>query len=177
MGEDQNQNQQKQKGGNNNGPKMGITLGTAVSSVNNPQLGETIRGAVADGLGFTVGAIATGIFSFCINKIIKRIKPSASVTPVFPTPEDRAAAGPNARELMGQLHQLRNTNKDEAARIVESVGKALGMSFQDSTNQAPTVPSVEQTNPTPTPAVSQEATSSTAEQPKKESNKKASATK
>ena len=91
MADDNNQqNQQKQKGGNQNGPKMGITLGTYVTATNNPNLGETIRGAVADGLGFTAGAIATGVFSFFINKLIKKFKPAATTPALFPTAEDRA---------------------------------------------------------------------------------------
>lgn len=128
MADDNNQqNQQKQKGGNQNGSRMGITLGTSVSAVNNPNLGETIRGAVADGLGFTAGAIATGVFSYFINKLIRKFKPSANVPALFPTAEDRAAMGPNPRELMTQLHQLRSSNKEEAQRIVESVGRAMGL--------------------------------------------------
>lgn len=154
MADDNNQqNQQKQKGGNQQGPKMGITLGTSVTAVNNPNLGETIRGAVADGLGFTAGAIATGVFSYFINKIIKKFKPSATTPALFPTAEDRAAQGPNARELMGQLHQLRNTNRDDAVRIVESVGRALGMQVgQQNADPAPSQPSSAPVAPTPEPA-------------------------
>lgn len=164
MADDNNQqNQQKQKGGNQQGPKMGITLGTYVTATNNPNLGETIRGAVADGLGFTAGAIATGVFSFFINKLIKKFKPAATTPALFPTAEDRAAAGPNARELMGQLHQLRNTNRDDAVRIVESVGRALGMSIDVPT----AVPA-----PTPTPAPVVE--TSTAPEPVKEQPQKTS---
>lgn len=169
MADDNNNNgQQRQKGGNQQGPKMGITLGTAVSAVNNPNLGETIRGAVADGLGFTAGAIATGVFSFFINKLIKKFKPAASTPALFPTPEDRAAQGPNARELMGQLHQLRGTNRDEAARIVESVGKALGMAIGQ---QVASTPAVEEPKPAPVQEPKPEPTPTPAPAPVEPANK------
>lgn len=120
----QQQNQQKQKGGNQQGAKAGITLGTSVSAVGNSNLGETIRGALADSFGYMMGAISTGVAAHFMNRVITRFKPTANTPEVFPAKSE----GPTARELMGQMHNLARTNPDEAQRILASVGSRFQQS-------------------------------------------------
>ena len=82
MADEQQQNQQKQKGGNT--PKAGLTMTTAVSAVNNPSLGETIRGSVCDAFGYMIGAIFTGIASWGLNAMISKVKPGTKTPALFP---------------------------------------------------------------------------------------------
>lgn len=155
--ENQNQNQNKQKGGN--APKNGLSMGTAVSASNNFNLGETIRGAVADSFGFMMGAIFTGIASWGLNVIISKVKPTAKTPALFPA-EGSAPSAPTSRELMGQMHQLAKSDPEGAKRILDSVGSRFNKNDEDRT--APAVPAVptkelapvapKQDVPTPTPA-------------------------
>ena len=119
MADDQQQNQQKQKGGN--APKAGLTMTTAVSAVNNPSLGETIRGSVCDAFGYMIGAIFTGIASWGLNVMISKVKPGTKTPALFPE-AGSAPSAPTSRELMGQMHQLAKTDPEGAKRILESVG-------------------------------------------------------
>lgn len=119
MADEQQQNQQKQKGGN--APKAGLTMTTAVSAVNNPSLGETIRGSVCDAFGYMIGAIFTGIASWGLNQIITKVKPGTKTPDLFPD-SNSAPSAPTSRELMGQMHQLAKTDPEGAKRILESVG-------------------------------------------------------
>lgn len=135
--ENQNQNQNKQKGGN--APKNGLSMGTAVSASNNFNLGETIRGAVADSFGFMMGAIFTGIASWGLNVIITKVKPSAKTPALFPA-EGSASSAPTSRELMGQMHQLAKSDPEGAKRILDSVGSRFTKPDEERT--APAVPSV-----------------------------------
>ena len=118
MADEQQQNQQKQKGGN--APKAGLTMTTAVSAVNNPTLGETIRGSICDAFGYMVGAVFTGIASWGLNIMIAKVKPSAKTPALFPD-SNPAPSAPTSRELMGQMHQLAKTDPEGAKRILESV--------------------------------------------------------
>ena len=117
MAEDQNQNQNKQNGG---APKSGLTMTTAVSAVNNPSLGETIRGSVCDSFGYMVGAIFTGVASWGLNKMISKFKPGTKTPDLFP--DGAVASGPSDKELMGLMHNLARTNPEQAKRILDSVG-------------------------------------------------------
>lgn len=154
MADEQNQNQQKQKGGN--APKNGISMGTAVSASNNFNLGETIRGAVADSFGFMMGAIFTGIASWGLNQIIAKVKPGTKTPALFPG-EGSAPSTPGSRELMGMMHQLAKSDPDGAKRILDSVGSRFNKNDEDRT--APAIPTKElapmapkQDVPTPAPA-------------------------
>lgn len=118
MADEQQQNQQKQKGGN--APKAGLTMTTAVSAVNNPSLGETIRGSVCDAFGYMIGAVFTGIASWGLNAMIAKFKPGAKTPALFPE-AGSAPSAPTSRELMGQMHQLAKTDPEGAKRILESV--------------------------------------------------------
>lgn len=113
----QNQDNNKQKGGNQQ-RAQGISLGTSYSAVNNSNLGETIRGALADSFGYMMGAIFTGVASYGLNKIISKIKPTAYTPEVFPAKSE----GPTPRDIMNQMHNLARTNPEEAQRILASVG-------------------------------------------------------
>lgn len=119
MADEQQQNQQKQKGGNT--PKAGLTMTTAVSAVNNPSLGETIRGSVCDAFGYMIGAIFTGVASWGLNVMISKFKPGTKTPALFPE-AGSAPSAPTSRELMGQMHQLAKTDPEGAKRILESVG-------------------------------------------------------
>ena len=119
MADEQQQNQQKQKGGN--APKAGLTMTTAVSAVNNPSLGETIRGSVCDAFGYMIGAIFTGVASWGLNVMISKFKPGTKTPALFPE-AGSAPSAPTSRELMGQMHQLAKTDPEGAKRILESVG-------------------------------------------------------
>ena len=119
MADEQQQNQQKQKG--NNAPKAGLTMTTAVSAVNNPSLGETIRGSVCDAFGYMIGAVFTGIASWGLNAMIAKFKPSAKTPALFPD-ANSAPATPSGRELMGLMHNLAKSDPDQAKKILESVG-------------------------------------------------------
>lgn len=119
MADEQQQNQQKQKGGNT--PKAGLTMTTAVSAVNNPSLGETIRGSVCDAFGYMIGAIFTGVASWGLNVMISKFKPGTKTPALFPE-AGPAPSAPTSRELMGQMHQLAKTDPEGAKRILESVG-------------------------------------------------------
>ena len=119
MADEQQQNQQKQKGGN--APKAGLTMTTAVSAVNNPSLGETIRGSVCDAFGYMIGAIFTGVASWGLNAMISKVKPGTKTPALFPE-AGSAPSAPTSRELMGQMHQLAKTDPEGAKRILESVG-------------------------------------------------------
>ena len=160
MADEQNQNQQKQKGGN--APKNGISMGTAVSASNNFNLGETIRGAVADSFGFMMGAIFTGIASWGLNQIIAKVKPGTKTPALFPG-EGSAPSAPTSRELMGQMHQLAKTDPEGVKRILDSVGSRFNKNDDDRPS-VPAVPTKElapvapkQDVPTPTPAPVQDA--------------------
>lgn len=118
MADEQQQNQQKQKGGN--APKAGLTMTTAVSAVNNPSLGETIRGSVCDAFGYMIGAIFTGVASWGLNVMISKFKPGTKTPALFPE-AGSAPSAPTSRELMGQMHQLVKTDPEGAKRIIESV--------------------------------------------------------
>ena len=119
MADEQQQNQQKQKGGN--APKAGLTMTTAVSAVNNPSLGETIRGSVCDAFGYMIGAVFTGIASWGLNAMIAKFKPSAKTPALFPDASS-APSTPSGRELMGLMHNLAKSDPDQAKKILESVG-------------------------------------------------------
>ena len=117
--EQQQQNQQKQKG--NNAPKSGLTMTTAVSAVNNPTLGETIRGSVCDAFGYMIGAIFTGIASWGLNSMIAKFKPGTKTPALFPDASSSPST-PSGRELMGLMHNLAKSDPDQAKKILESVG-------------------------------------------------------
>lgn len=119
MADEQQQNQQKQKGGN--APKAGLTMTTAVSAVNNPTLGETIRGSVCDAFGYMIGAIFTGIASWGLNSVIARFKPGTKTPALFPDASSSPST-PSGRELMGLMHNLAKSDPDQAKKILESVG-------------------------------------------------------
>ena len=154
MADEQQQNQQKQKGGN--APKGGLTMTTSVSAVNNTSLGETIRGSVCDSFGYMIGAIFTGVASWGLNRIIARFKPSAKTPPLFQ--EGTASAGPSDKELMGLMHNLARTNPEQAKRILDSVGSRFTPKEEP---QVPALP-LKELAPTapkqdvPAPSVSQE---------------------
>ena len=150
MSEDQNQqNQGKQKGGGNQA-KNGVTLSSNFSSMGNSSLGDTLKGAVTDGIGYIFGAIGTGFAAWMLNKIITKVKPSVKPAPLFPTAEDKAAAGPTANELMGQMHNLRKSDPASAERIVKSIQAAMGMNQQPEQPALPEPVKVEQPKPEPT---------------------------
>ena len=156
--EQQQQNQQKQKGGN--APKGGLTMTTSVSAVNNTSLGETIRGSVCDSFGYMIGAIFTGVASWGLNRIISRFKPGAKTPPLFQ--EGTASSAPTSRELMGQMHQLVKTDPEGAKRIFESLSGRFNKPEQvlpDINVPALPVKELAPTAPTqdvPAPSVSQE---------------------
>lgn len=137
MADEQQQNQQKQKGGNT--PKAGLTMTTAVSAVNNPTLGETIRGSVCDAFGYMVGAIFTGIASWGLNVMISKFKPGTKTPALFPE-TGSAPSAPTSRELMGQMHQLAKSDPEGAKRILESVGSRFPK--PDEERPEPSVPAL-----------------------------------
>lgn len=156
MADEQQQNQQKQKGGN--APKAGLTMTTAVSAVNNPSLGETIRGSVCDAFGYMIGAIFTGIASWGLNQIITKVKPGTKTPSLFPE-AGSAPTGPSDKELMGLMHNLARTNPDQAKRILDSVGSRFNKHEAEEQPQVPALPVKEIAPvapaaevPTPTPA-------------------------
>ena len=171
MADEQQQNQQKQKGGN--APKAGLTMTTAVSAVNNPSLGETIRGSVCDAFGYMIGAIFTGIASWGLNVMISKVKPGTKTPALFPE-AGAAPSAPTSRELMGQMHQLAKTDPEGAKRILESVSGRFNKPEQvlpdinvpalPVKDIAPVAP--KQDIPTPAPAPAPEAEQPKSKQPK-----------
>ena len=151
----QNQDQNKQKGGNQQA-KQGISLGTSYSAVNNSNLGETIRGALCDSFGYMMGAIFTGVASYGLNKIISKFKPNAYTPDVFPAKSE----GPTPRDIMNQMHNLARTNPEEAQRILASVGSRFQNQNTAPVNNPPAVnppkemvpAAPKQDVPAPTPA-------------------------
>lgn len=150
----QNQDQNKQKGGNQQA-KQGISLGTSYTAVNNSNLGETIRGALCDSFGYMMGAIFTGVASYGLNKIISKFKPNAYTPDVFPAKSE----GPTPRDIMNQMHNLARTNPEEAQRILASVGSRFQNQNPAPVNNHPAVTppkemvpaAPKQDIPTPTP--------------------------
>lgn len=141
MADEQQQNQQKQKG--NNAPKAGLTMTTAVSAVNNPSLGETIRGSVCDAFGYMIGAVFTGIASWGLNAMIAKFKPSAKTPALFPD-ANSAPATPSGRELMGLMHNLAKSDPDQAKKILESVGNRFPKPDEERTDvSVPALPTKE----------------------------------
>lgn len=171
MADEQQQNQQKQKGGN--APKAGLTMTTAVSAVNNPSLGETIRGSVCDAFGYMIGAIFTGVASWGLNVMISKFKPGTKTPALFPEAGSVPSA-PTSRELMGQMHQLAKTDPEGAKRILESVGGRFNKPEQGLPEAnvpalpvkdiAPVAP--KQDIPTPAPAPAPEVEQPKSKQPK-----------
>lgn len=169
MADEQQQNQQKQKGGN--APKAGLTMTTAVSAVNNPSLGETIRGSVCDAFGYMIGAIFTGVASWGLNVMISKFKPGTKTPALFPE-TGSAPSAPTSRELMGQMHQLAKTDPEGAKRILDSVGSR----FTKPDEERPSVPALpvkdiapvapKQDIPTPAPAPAPEVEQPKSKQPK-----------
>lgn len=146
----QNQDQNKQKGGNQQA-KQGISLGTSYTAVNNSNLGETIRGALCDSFGYMMGAIFTGVASYGLNKIISKFKPNAYTPDVFPAKSD----GPTPKEIMSQMHNLARTNPEEAQRILASVGSRFQSQEPAPVNNTPkdtTPPAPKVETPAPAPA-------------------------
>lgn len=151
----QNQDQNKQKGGNQQA-KQGISLGTSYTAVNNSNLGETIRGALCDSFGYMMGAIFTGVASYGLNKIISKFKPNAYTPDVFPAKSE----GPTPRDIMNQMHNLARTNPEEAQRILASVGSRFQNQNTAPVNNPPAVnppkemvpAAPKQDVPAPTPA-------------------------
>lgn len=151
----QNQDQNKQKGGNQQ-QKQGISLGTSYTAVNNSNLGETIRGALCDSFGYMMGAIFTGVASYGLNKIISKFKPNAYTPDVFPAKSE----GPTPRDIMNQMHNLARTNPDEAQKILASVGSRFQNQNTAPVNNPPAVnppkevvpAAPKQDIPAPTPA-------------------------
>ena len=151
----QNQDQNKQKGGNQQA-KQGISLGTSYTAVNNSNLGETIRGALCDSFGYMMGAIFTGVASYGLNKIISKFKPNAYTPDVFPAKFE----GPTPRDIMNQMHNLARTNPEEAQRILASVGSRFQNQTTAPVNNPPAVnppkemvpAAPKQDVPAPTPA-------------------------
>lgn len=157
MSGDQNnnqQNQQKQKGGNQNGPKEGITIATSVNPSQSGTLGQQVQGAIVTGIGGAIAALAcAGVqkgFDWLVNKWTgRKINPVFNTTPTAPT---------GSGNLMGDMHTLVKTNPQEAERIFKSIAKYPNMQAALGATHAPTPTPVEagvveMTPSTPAPVV------------------------
>lgn len=154
MSGDQNQNQQnqqKQKGGNQSGPKEGITIATSVNPSQSGTLGQQVQGAIVTGIGGAIAALAcAGVqkgFDWIVGKWTGR-----NVRPVFNlTPTGPATGG--SGNIMQDLHTVAGNNPDEAKRAIQSVAKRLGMQIGQPAPTPVTVDAgvVDMTPPTPAP--------------------------
>ena len=151
MSGDQNQNQ-NQQGGNQNGPKEGITIATSVNPSQSGTLGQQVQGAIVTGIGGAIAALAcAGVqkgFDWIVGKWTGRnVRPVFNVTPTGP-----ATGG--SGNIMQELHTVAGNNPDEAKRAIQSVAKRLGMQIGQPAPAPVTVDAgvVEMTPPTPAPA-------------------------
>lgn len=147
-----NQNQQKQKGGNQNGAKEGITIATSVVPSQPTTIGQQVQNAVVTCIGGVVAAMAcAGVqkgFDWVVGKWTgRKVRPVFNVTPTGP-----AMGG--SGNIMQELHTAAGTNPDEAKRAIQSVAKRLGMQVGQPAPAPVTVDAgvVEMTPPTPAPA-------------------------
>ena len=151
-GDQNNQNQQKQKGGNQNGPKEGITIATSVIPSQQTTLGQQVQNTVVTCIGGVIAAMAcAGVqkgFDWIVGKWTGRnVRPVFNVTPTGPT---TGGSG----NIMQELHTVAGNNPDEAKRAIQSVAKRLGMQIGQPAPAPVTVDAgvVEMTPPTPAPA-------------------------
>lgn len=154
-----NQNQNQGKGNNQNQGKgggqnqNGINVTTRVDPSMTVSLGQQVQSAVVTGLAGAVSALAVAgfqkMFDIICNKWTKRkIQPIFNVTPV---------AGRSNREISNDLHNVFNTNPQEAAQIIDGIVRRAQKS-----GTPLSLPSLTQANPTPTPAPAPETPVATA---------------
>lgn len=150
MSGDQNnnqQNQQKQKGGNQNSPKEGITIATSVNPSQSGTLGQQVQGAIVTGIGGAIAALAcAGVqkgFDWLVNKWTgRKINPVFNTTPTAPV---------NSGNIMAELHAAAGANPEDAKRAILSVSKRLGLPVGQPAPVEAGV--VDMTPPTPAPVV------------------------
>lgn len=154
MSGDQNQNQQKQKGGQQGGAKEGITIATSVNPAQSGTLGQQVQGAIVTGIGGAIAALACAGVQKGFDWIVGRWT-GRSVRPVFKTDPTAPVAG-GSGNIMQDLHTVAGSNPDEAKRAIQSVAKRLGMQVgQPAIAPAPVTTDVVEVTPPvsiPTPA-------------------------